>query len=419
VLKYFIYKLIFVKIFFTLLTVMAKVSIMPTMKNHTILITTPKHLLLYLIKELYLFKFGDFSLHPAGIALKGSLEDIMFLNLHLRCAHHIHLLVKEFFCQNPDELYKEIYKIPWEDFIFEDGYISIFSNISTPTINNSQFANVRCKDAIVDRLLKIKGRRPDSGPKKDKTVIYLYWKNQDCAIYLDTSAEPLSRRNYRKNPYRAPLQETLAAALILATGYDATMPLINPMCGSGTLAIEAALIALNYAPGLLRNNFGFMHIKGFDKKQWGKLCCLAQNKIKRTLPVAIIASDKDKKAVEAAKNNTQAAGIADFIKFYICDFANTFIPKEKGIIIVNPEYGERLGEISELEKTYKRLGDFFKQKCAGYTCYVFTGNLTLVKKIGLRTSQRLQFFNANIECRLLKYEMYTGLTMGHRQAPRF
>ena len=387
---------------------MLKLSIIPAMKNHTILIATARHLIPYLTKELEQFNFGGLSPHPAGITLKGSFEDVMFLNLHSRCAHHIHLLLKEFKCYNPEELYKEIYKIPWENFIFEDGYISTFSNVSSPTITNSQFANLKCKDAIVDRLLKIKARRTDSGPEKDKAVIYLYWKDQYCAIYLDTSGEPLSRRNYRKNPGKAPIQETLAAALISATGYDATMPLTNPMCGSGTLAIEAALIALNYAPGLLRDNFGFMHIKEFDENAWKKLREDAQNKIRKTLPNPIIASDIDEKAIAAAKSNAYAARIADFLEFYVCDFSDTPLPKEKGIVLVNPEYGERLGRVSDLEKTYGRLGDFFKQKCAGYTCYVFTGNFALAKKIGLKTSQRLQFFNADIECRLLKYEMYEG-----------
>lgn len=362
----------------------------------------------YLTKELQLLKFNSFSPHPAGITLKGSFEDIMFLNLHCRCAQHIHLLLKECECRNPEELYAEIYKIPWENFIFEGGYISIFSNVSTPSINNSQFASLKCKDAVVDRLLRIKGRRPDSGPDKTKAVIYLYWKDDYCAIFLDTSGEPLSRRNYRKNPYKAPLQETLAAALILATDYDGTQTLVNPMCGSATLAIEAALIALKRAPGLSRDNFGFMHIKGFDEKAWRKLRQDTQNKIAKALPFPIIASDIDKKAIEAAKDNARNAGVVDLIEFYVCDFADTPLPKEKGIVIVNPEYGERLGKAGELEETYARLADFFKQKCTGYSCYVFTGNLALTKKIGLKASQRLQFFNADIECRLLKYEIYEG-----------
>jgi putative N6-adenine-specific DNA methylase len=151
-----------------------------------------------------------------------------------------------------------------------------------------------------------------------------------------------------------------------------------------------------------------MHIKGFDKKRWDELLKDAKNKIKKSLNAPIIATDIDKNAIAAAKDNAKGAGVAAFIDFRVCDFGDTPIPKDKGIVMVNPEYGERLGEISELEKTYKRLGDFFKQKCIGYTCYVFTGNLPLAKKIGLHANQRLQFFNADIECRLLKYEMYEG-----------
>jgi putative N6-adenine-specific DNA methylase len=325
----------------------------------------------------------------------------------------VHLLLKEFKCANPQELYQKVYAINWEDFISENSYLSIFSNVSTSSITNSQFANLKCKDAICDRLLKSKGQRPNSGPRKDKTVIYLYWKNEYCAIYLDTSGENLSRRNYRKNPYKAPLQETLAAGIISATGYDGSVPLLNPMCGSGTLAIEAALISLNIAPGLMRDNFGFMHIKGFDKKLWQDLRQNALARARKKLRSPIIAADIDKGAINAAKINALAAGVSHLIEFKVCDFADTPVPKEKGILVINPEYGQRLGKVSQLEATYKRIGDFFKQKCAGYTCYVFTGNLALAKKIGLKTSQRRQLFNAEIECRLLKYEIYVG-----SEAPR-
>ncbi|MDP2924382.1 MAG: class I SAM-dependent RNA methyltransferase [Candidatus Omnitrophota bacterium] len=378
------------------------------MDKHTILISTPPQLLPYLKTELTSLGFNNLSSNAAGVTLTATTQDIMYLNLHLRCAHHVYSLVKEFKCRGPDELYKEIYEITWEDFIAEDGYVSVFSNTKTPSIKDSRFANLKCKDAVVDRLMKIKGRRPDSGPDRDKTVIYLYWKDDYCYVYLDTSGETLARRNYRKIPYKAPMQETLAAAVIMATGYAGNTPFINPMCGSGTLAIEATLIALNRAPGLTRDNFGFMHIKGFDKTKWENLRKDALSKSKKSLKLPVIVTDIDNNAIEAAKKNANAAGLGQFIEFKVCDFTDTPMPKEKGIVVINPEYGERLGVASQLQETYKKIGDFFKQKCIGYTAYIFTGNLSLAKKVGLRASQRLQFFNAAIECRLLRYEIYEG-----------
>ncbi len=204
------------------------------------------------------------------------------------------------------------------------------------------------------------------------------------------------------------MQETLAAGVILAMGYDGSVPLVNPMCGSGTLAIEAALIASKRPPGLLRENFGFMHRKGFDSDTWQSMRRSARKIRTKSTIAPIIATDIDAGAIGAAGKNAETAGVHHMIRFDVCDFAETPIPPERGIVVINPEYGERLGVIAELEKTYRRMGDFFKQRCPGWTGYIFTGNLELAKKVGLRTSRRMEFFNAKIDCRLLKYELYEG-----------
>ncbi len=237
---------------------------------------------------------------------------------------------------------------------------------------------------------------------------YLYWKNDECSLYLDTSGEPLSKRGYRKIPFKAPMQETLAASVILATGWNGRGNFINPMCGSGTLAIEAALIALNKAPGLLRSNYGFMHLKGFNEARWKDLRKNARAAVKKASGWRIIATDIDPVAVEAARQNATTAGVEHFIEFGTGDYAETPVPDGGGVIVLNPEYGERMGEISELEGTYKGLGDFFKQKCRGYTGYLFTGNPGLAKKVHLKPKRKLPFFNGPIECRLFEYDLYEG-----------
>jgi putative N6-adenine-specific DNA methylase len=239
-------------------------------------------------------------------------------------------------------------------------------------------------------------------------VVHLYWKDEQAAIYLDTSGEPLSRRGYRKIPLAAPMQETLAAAVVLATGWDGSRNFINPMCGSGTLAIEAALIALHRAPGLLRDNFGFMHIKGWNERLWGELREKAKKEARTSLPGRIITTDINPAAVEAARKNAATAGVEHLIEFGVCDYADTPVPEGVGVIVLNPEYGERMGEVAKLEGVYKGIGDFFKQKCLGYTGYVFTGNPALAKKVGLKPNRSLPFFNSGIECRLLEYELYEG-----------
>jgi putative N6-adenine-specific DNA methylase len=203
------------------------------------------------------------------------------------------------------------------------------------------------------------------------------------------------------------MQETLAAAVVLATGWDGGNNFINPMCGSGTLAIEAALIGLNRAPGLLRGNFGFMHMNGFNEGRWNELREKAKTEARKSIPGRIIATDISAQAVEAAKKNAATAGVEHLIEFGVCDFVDTPLP-EDGVIVMNPGYGERMGEMGQLEVVYKDIGDYFKQKCRGYTGYVFTGNAALAKKVSLKPKRSLQFFNSGIECRLLEYELYEG-----------
>lgn len=362
----------------------------------------------YLQQELTDLGYAIELAQKTYVDIKGNLRDAMRLNLHLRTAFHILYLLKEFRCTSPQDLYNNATAFEWETIIPSNGYLSITSRVDHPSINSWTFANLKLKDAIVDRILQKTGRRPDSGPDRGRIVISLYWHGEQCSLYLDTSGNKLSDREYRRMPHKAPMQETLAAAVILATGYTGEGPLVNPMCGSGTLAIEAALIAQKRPPGLLRANYSVMHIKDFDAKVWEDLRKEALGPRRKSKPSPIIATDRDPAAINAAKRNAQTAGVDHLIEFAVCDFEKTPIPSEPGIVIVNPEYGERMGEASALAQTYEQLGDFFKKSCAGYTAYIFTGNLDLAKVVGLKASRRMEFFNADIDCRLLKYEMYKG-----------
>ena len=209
-------------------------------------------------------------------------------------------------------------------------------------------------------------------------------------------------------PLKAPMQETLAAAVVLTTGWRGDTNFINPMCGSGTVAIEATLIAPGRAPGLLRGNYGFMHLKGFDESSWKTLRRKIRAEAGDRLSGRILATDISQEAIEAGKKNAMTAGVDRFIEFGVCNFSETPVPAGGGVIVLNPEYGARLGEIEKLKETYRGIGGFFKKRCNGYTGYVFTGNPDLAKKVGLRTKRKIPFFNGPIECRLLEYDLYEG-----------
>jgi putative N6-adenine-specific DNA methylase len=317
--------------------------------------------------------------------------------------------LKSFICNDPNELYKNLVNIEWEKLIAADAYFSVTSNVFHPTIQTNLFANLRVKDAIVDRMRETTNSRPSSGSELTGAVVYLFWKHEEAEIFLDTSGETLAKHGYRKLPGKAPMLEALAAATILSTKWNRTAPFVNPMCGSGTLAIEAALIATNRVPGLLRTNYAFMHIKGYLQEYYLNYRNQLEAQIHIPDGLKIIASDLSDKAISIAKINATVAGVEDLIEFEICDFASTSLPNREGAVIMfNPEYGERLGDEIELNTTYARMGDFLKNQCKGYTGYIFTGNLDLAKKIRLKPSRRIEFYNATIDCRLLEYELYAG-----------
>jgi putative N6-adenine-specific DNA methylase len=271
------------------------------------------------------------------------------------------------------------------------------------------YANLRVKDAIVDRMREKKGFRPSTGSALTGAVINLFWKNENAEIFIDTSGDSLGRHGYRKIPGQAPMLEALAAATIYATRWDKRSPFVNPMCGSGTVAIEAAMIATNRRPGLFRTNYAFMHLQGYDESVYLKEDAKLEEQITDVPGLRIIATDYSARAIENSRKNASAAGVSKLIEFSVCDFADTEIPPGvPGVFFVNPEYGERLGEETELEETYARIGDFMKQKCGGYFGYVFTGNLELAKKIGLKAKRRIEFYTSKIDCRLLEFELYSG-----------
>jgi len=374
-----------------------------------VVVTCNKRLAPFLQQEIIELGFAPVKINPTYIELQASLLNCIKLNLNLRCASQVLYSLKAFEANNPDEIYNALFTMPWENIIARNGYMTITSNVDHPTITNTLFANVKVKDAIVDRIRNETGERPDTGPSLEQAVVHLFWRETAAEIFIDTSGETLAKHGYRKIPGKAPMLEALAAAAILATRWNGALPFVNPMCGSGTVAIEAALLAANRRPGLFRSNYAFMHLLGFDKSIYTAERLLLDNQIIEVPGLRIIATDLSEDAINISKINAAAAGVETYIDFSLCDFAETVIPKEAGgIVFFNPEYGERLGEETELEETYARIGDFLKKQCKGYTGYIFTGNLDLAKKIGLKAKRRIEFYTSKIDCRLLEYELYAG-----------
>ncbi len=375
----------------------------------SIIITCHKRIAVYLEKEVQELGFTIDEAFITGVKLTGTINDCIKLNLNLRCASQVLYSLKRFTAQDGDDIYNALKNFQWENILPDPGYFSVTSNVNNPTINNSMFANLRVKDAIVDRIREKRGTRPSTGAELTGTVIHLFWKNEDAEVFVDTSGDSLARHGYRKIPGLAPMLEGLASATIYATVWDRLSPFINPMCGSGTLAIEAALIATNRRPGLYRTNYAFMHVQGYDETVYQQEDALLEEQIIDVPGLKIIATDYNPKAIDNAKKNAIAAGVQKLIEFAVCDFAKTEVPQDaKGVMMINPEYGERLGDIKELEATYARIGDFMKQQCGGYYGYIFTGNMELAKKIGLKAKRRIEFYNSTIDCRLLEYELYSG-----------
>ncbi len=374
-----------------------------------IIVTCNSRLSPYLEQELRDLDCPIVRTFGTGVELRGNVRQCIRLNLRLRTASQVLYSLKAFPCNHPDDLYAALISVPWETLIPADGYFSVTGNVYHPTIRTVMYANVKVKDAIVDRIRLKTGQRPDTGSELRGVVVYLYWKDEQAEIFIDTSGETLAKHGYRKIPGRAPMLEALASSVVLASKWDRKAPFINPMCGSGTLAIEAALIATGRHPGLLRSNYAFMHLMGYDDSLYIKERRLLYELIQGKPDLQILASDISPDAVKISKINAAQAGVEQYLQFSVCDFADTEIPEDgAGVVVVNPEYGERLGEEKELEATYARIGDFFKQQCKGYTGYIFTGNADLAKKIGLKTSRRIEFYTGKIDCRLLEYELYQG-----------
>ncbi len=395
-----------------------------TDKNYPIIISCAKELSRWTELEVRGMGYKIVEVTENTVVVRGAMRDVMRLNLKLRTAHRVLVPLLRAECRNIKDLYHLAASIDWENLLEADGYFSVSSIVHNYTVRDTRLPSLYTKDAIADRMREKCQRRPDSGGENKGAAVFVYWERDEVIIYLDTSGEPLSKRGYRKIPGSAPMQETLAAACLMAMGWTGETPFLSPMCGSGTPAIEAALLAANKAPGSLKGHFAFQSVKGYTRiipgetallvaprqhggaspeQIWKEIVLEAKKEERADSLPRIVATDISPEAVENAHSNAIAAGVAPLIEFKACDFADSPVPEEKGTVFFNPEYGIRLGTYEELAPVYARIGTFLNEKCAGWTGGLITGNPELARCVDLYYRNRVPFYNGPIDCRLFIY----------------
>ncbi|OMP30839.1 class I SAM-dependent RNA methyltransferase [Mangrovimonas sp. DI 80] len=331
-------------------------------------------------------------------------------NLALRTAIKILKPIKSFRVVSEQDLYDKIYQMPWENYMKSTGSLAIDATVHSQMFTHSKYIALKTKDAIVDKFRNTTGHRPSVDLRFPDLKINVHIDRQQCTISLDTSGESLHRRGYKTATNIAPINEVLAAGLVMLSGWDGQSDLMDPMCGSGTILIEAAMIACNIPPNLMRKEFAFERWQDWDVDLFETI---EESLLKKTRDFhhKIIGYDKSPSAVNKAKDNVKNAHLDEFITIKHEDFFKTQkAGNEKLHMLFNPPYGERLD--IEMESFYKSIGDTLKQSYPGTDAWFITSNLDALKFVGLRPSRKIQLYNAKLESKLVKYVMYEGSKKG-------
>jgi putative N6-adenine-specific DNA methylase len=359
-----------------------------------------------LVNELIALGAKDVIPQTRAVFFSGNTELLYKANLHLRTALRILKPIDSFYAHDFGRLYKRIKRIEWSDYFSEIQSFAIDSVTFGKYFKHSHFTSLKVKDAIVDYFREKTGNRPSVDTDNPDVLISIHIVDRQCTISLDSSGKPLDKRGYKQENTDAPISEVLAAGLILNTGWKADTNFFDPMCGSGTIAIEAALIAGNIAPGKYRK-FAFQNWPDFDASLWEKLM---QNAIQqeKKIDIKIAASDIHMQVAEIAAKNIQSAGLSSVVEVKNMDFMQSRASADKGIIVMNPPYGERLDKDKDMDVFYHRIGDHLKQYYSGWDAWIFSGNKSAIKLVGLKPSKKLAFLNGAIECKFHKFELYKG-----------
>ncbi|MEZ5173879.1 MAG: THUMP domain-containing protein [Bacteroidia bacterium] len=341
-----------------------------------------------------------------GVTCQGDEGFIYKLNLALRTGLRVLKPLHEFEFRNNEDFHREVMSIDWPSYFDVKKTISVDTLLFSDRFKNSMFVSQLAKDGICDRFRNDTGKRPFVDGHKPDIQISVYVRNYKAVVYLDSSGESLHIRGYRANNVIAPLSEVLAAGILSMTGWSHHFPLYDPMCGSATFSIEAALMADKIPPGIFREGFSFMNWKSFDPELFSTIREGLVNRIEDN-KAQIFASDINRRAVEAAKDNIYRAGVEDVVKLQTADFRKLDPPGKKALVILNPPYGERL-KPEDIEKLYSEIGSVLKHTFAGSEAWIFSAAEDAFKYIGLKPSRKIKLFNGSLECKLLRFEMYAG-----------
>lgn len=375
--------------------------------NHTFFAPCPRGLEPVLQEELLALGAAQPTLSPGGVWFSGSLALCYKANLESRIASRILWLVTQAPYRSEQDLYEIAHNLPWQEWFTPAQTIKVKVSAQQCPLKSLDFATLRLKDAICDRFTSVGGRRPSVDTSRPDILIVAFLDEQTATLSLDTSGEPLFKRGLRQRVSEAPLRENLAAGILRLAGWKPDQVLLDPMCGGATIPLEAAMIATNMAPGL-RRAFAFEKLRNFEKKLWADLCSQSQARQRTRAPAPIFACDRSTKAIQAAEANIQAAGLSEAIHLKQANLLSLTAPAEEGMLVANPPYGVRIGEDEQLARFYPLLGNVLKQRFAGWTAYLFTGDLRLPKLIGLAPSRRTPLFNGAIDCRLYEFKLVKG-----------
>jgi putative N6-adenine-specific DNA methylase len=344
---------------------------------------------------------------PGGVGFAGALTLAMRANLESRAASRVLWQVGQGTYATADDIYAGALALPWTQWFGPERTIRVDVTAIRSPLKSLEFATLRIKDAVCDKLRELSGLRPTVDTARPDVRIHAFLDPRRWTLHLDTSGEALFKRGWRAQGGEAPLRENLAAGILERLGWEPGMPLLDPMCGSGTFLVEAAHMALRRAPGVARS-FGFQRLRPFDVKAFQRMRSQLQTRILPTRLLPILGSDRHARMVELARRNLEEAGVGGAVSLRTCDVLEVTPPGPVGLIVINPPYGLRLGDDAALQALYPKLGDLLKRRFAGWRAGIFSADTQLPRSIRLRAARRTPLFNGAIECRLYEYQMVEG-----------
>ena len=369
--------------------------------------TCPRGLEALLVDELTHNKAHKILATDGGVSFEGDLETMYRVNLHSRIATRVLSRVGEGTYATEEDIYKATFKLQWPSWFKVSQTIRVkVTGVKCP-LKSLDFVTLRIKDAVCDRFREEAALRPSVSVRDPDVRIHAYLTQNQYQLYLDTSGAPLYQRGFRDVSVIAPLRENLAAGIIMLSGWKPGTPFLDPMCGSGTFLIEAAMMAVNQPPGLKRT-FGFQQLKSFDEALWKKIETEAIAKMKPIEFLEIYGSDMDLRAVRVARHNLNVAGLEEVTKVMQSDFIKLEPPRSEGVLVTNPPYGQRIGEDEDLKEVYPVWAKHMKESFGGWDTYFLTADLEMPKDMRLKPSKKTPLFNGALECRLFEIKMVAG-----------